>query len=194
MNRVNLLPAEVRRDQANTALVRRITVVGLALAALLAGLYGIRSWQIIGLRSELQDVNARRSTVEAEIATYAEVSAGEVAVASAHLVVSSLLRGEVSWSEQMLILSSTVPAGFTLSSVSGSVVGDPSLPIIGTLAWSATSGDLGASEVWLNRLAAQEGWANGWVGSFSGGPGGYTLSGSVDLTPAAITPRGGGPA
>lgn len=194
MSRINLLPPQVRRERASAGLARKIRVSGLALAALLLGLYGIRAWQVLGLRGELEAAQTEAAGVQAQIDTYAEVVAEQQSVEFARGIVTALLAGEVSWSEQMLTLASTVPSGFALTSVSGTVAPQATTGIIGSIAWSATSSGYVPTEAWLTRLDGQEGWANGWAGSVQGGDGGVTTSGSVDLTSEAITPRGGGPA
>lgn len=194
MSRINLLPPEVLKLRSAALLARRITVVGMALGALLVGLYGIRTWQVLSLRGELEDARAEAAAVQGEIDAYADLVAQQQAVVSAKDVVSSLLAGEVSWSEQLLHVASTVPSGFALSSLTGTVTQGAGGPVIGSIVWAGTSSGYLPTEAWLVRLDAQEGWANGWLQSAQGGEGGLTVNGSVDLTIEAITPRGGGPA
>lgn len=191
MSRINLLPPEVRRARVNAKRARSITVAGAAVAALLAGLYGLRTWEIVSLNGQLDDVRAEQAAVQAEIDAYAEVAANEAAVSYGRNVIAALLAGEVSWSEQMLHLSTTIPSGFTLTSLSGSLSGDATLPVIGSMSWTAASSDYVPTETWLVRLAAREGWANAWLGSSQPGDDGLTVSGTVDLTPGAVTVRGG---
>lgn len=194
MSRINLLPPEVRKERENARLARRIRVGGLALVVLLTGLYGIRTWQVVSLRGELDASRSEAAAVQAQLDNYAEIVTQQQAIESAKGIVASLLAGEISWSEQMLTLASTVPSGFALTSVSGTVAPQATTGIIGSLTWSGTSSGYVPAEAWLTRIDAQEGWANGWAGSVQGGDGAVTTSGSVDLTSGAITPRGGGPA
>lgn len=194
MSRINLLPPEIRRERASARVARKIAVIGMALFALLAGIYLIRTWQILSLRGDLKSTLAEKVAVESQIGDFADLVAQQQTVAYAKGVTSGLLIGEVSWSEQLLQLASAVPFGVTLTSVSGTSVPQASGPIIGSITWSSTSVGYVPIEAWLVRLDAQEGWANGWAGSVQGDGTSVTTSGSVDLTPEAITQRGGGPA
>lgn len=194
MTRINLLPPEVRKERANARLARSITVFGLALAALLGGLYLLRTWEVITLNGDLRELETQRAVVEARFASYADVAAERDALEYGNNVVSALLSGEISWSEQMLKLATTVPPGFTLTSLSGSMSGETGVPVVGSLAWTAASQGFVPTETWLVRLAAQEGWANPWLSSIQGDGGPLTVNGSVDLDADAVTPRGGGPA
>jgi Tfp pilus assembly protein PilN len=194
MSRVNLLPPEVRRARADAKRARSVVVVAAALAALLGGVYLVRTLQVLSLNGDLADVRSEQATVQAEIDSFAEVAANQAALGYGERVVESLLAGEVSWSQQMLHFATTVPDGFTLTSLSGSLSGDPTQPVIGSLSWTATSAGYVPTETWLTRLAAQEGWANAWLSSAAPADTGLTVGGSVDLTADAITIRGGGPA
>lgn len=194
MTRINLLPPEVRKERGNARLARRISVTGLALAALLAGLYGIRTWQVLGLRAELEAARTQRDALQSDIGAYAEIVAQQSAIASARGLSDLLLAGEVSWSEQMLGIASTVPPGVALTNLSGSISSDPSQPVIGSITWNGTSSDYPATEAWLAALSRRDDWANSWATSVQSSGGALTITGSVDLTSAAVTPRGGGPA
>lgn len=194
MSRINLLPPEIRKERANARLARRIRVGGLAMAALLFGIYGIRTWQVISMRGELQAARAESAAVQAQIDAFAEVVAEQQSIESAKAVVNAVLAGEVSWSEQMLTVAATVPSGFSLTSLSGTVAVQTTTSVIGSITWSGSSSGYLQTEAWLARLDAQEGWANGWVGSVQDSEGAVTTTGSVDLTSDAVTTRGGGPA
>lgn len=194
MSRINLLPIEVRKARSNARIARSIVFVGAAFGILLGGLYLIRTWEIITLNGDLREIETERAAVEARFDEYATVAANQSALEYGQDVVRALLAGEVSWSEQMLELASTVPPGFTLTSLSGSSSADPNAPVIGSLSWAASASGYPPTEVWLERLAAQEGWSNPWLTSLSGEGATVTVNGSVDLTPDAITARGGGPA
>lgn len=175
-------------------MLRQIRFVGFAALLLLGGFYGIRSAEVYFLKRDLNDLAAQQASAEAERQQLAEVAAARDAVVSGKTLASQLLRGEISWSNQMLRLSEAVPFGFTLSSFSGSASGGDVAGISGTISFAATAKDFIPAEAWLVRIAAQEGWTNGWVSSISAGEGGFAVSGSFDLTPAAISARGGGPA
>lgn len=192
MSRVNLLPPEVKKRRANLRLARRIRFFGICAVLLLGGLYGLRTFQVLSLRQDLADVQAEQASVTAQIDALADVAQAQNAVDASRQLVATLMRGEISWSEQLLHVATTVPPEFGLSSLSGTSTGDPSQILVGSLTFSANSDGFSPAQAWILRLQAQEGWVNGWVGSVQGLPV-TTVGGSVDLTQEALTSRGGRP-
>lgn len=193
MSRVNLLPPEIRKRRSGLRLARRIRFFGICAVLLLGGLYGLRTFQVLSLRQDLSDVQAEQASVTAQIDALAEVAQAQSAVDASRQLISTLMRGEISWSEQLLHVATTVPPEFGLNTLSGSGTGDPSQVLVGSLTFSASSSGFSPAQAWILRLQSQEGWTNGWVGSVQGLPV-TTVGGSVDLTQDALTPRGGRPA
>lgn len=175
-------------------MLRRIRLFGLLALLLLGGLYVIRSAEVVFLRGDLEELRTQQASVEAERQELGEVAAARAATIASRDLASQLLRGEISWSTQLLRLSSAVPTGFTLTSVNGQANPDALGGLVGSVTFSAVSRELVPTRAWLVRIAAEEGWANGWVSSISSGDGGFAVGGSYDLTEAALSPRGGGPA
>lgn len=194
MSRVNLLPDEVRQQRRGRARARQIRFFGLCVLFLLAGLYAIRTGQIFLLRRDLDQVAAQQASVQAQLDELADVRAVREAVVAGRGLVTQLLRGEVSWSEQMLEVAQTVPAGFQLDSLSGQLTPDSTTGVIGSMTFTASSQQLLSAESWLIRIETQEGWANGWVSSVASEGTTFSVTGSLDLTADALSPRGGGPA
>lgn len=192
--RINLLPPEVRRARGEAATIRRIRLFGLLALLLLGGLYGIRSAEVIYLRGDLDELRAQQAAGEVERQQLGEVAIARDAVVASQTLGAQLLRGEVSWSQQLLRLSQAVPQGFTFTSVTGSATPDGVGGLVGSVTFSAVSRDFVPAREWLLRIAAQEGWTNGWVSSITSGDNGFAVSGSYDLTAASLSPRGGGPA
>lgn len=192
MSRVNLLPPEIRKRRAGVKLARQIRFFGLSAFLLLGGLFAIRTFEVMRLRDDLADVRAEQSSVQAQIDGLAEVSQAKTSVETARSLVTGLMRGEISWSEQMLHVATTVPPEFSVVSLSGSGIGDPSQVIVGSLTFAATAKGFAPAQSWIDRLQTQEGWTNAWVGSVQGLPD-TSVSGSVDLTQDSISSRGGGP-
>lgn len=192
--RVNLLPPEVRAARREAATLRRIRVFGFLALLLLVGFYGIRSAEVILLRGDLDDIRTQQAAVEAERARLGDVAAARSATVAAETLSAQLLRGEISWSEQLLRLSGVVPTGFTFTSVNGQANPDGVAGLVGSVTFSASSRDFLPARTWLTRIAAEEGWTNGWVTSISPSDGGFAVGGSYDLTTASLSPRGGGPA
>lgn len=192
MSRVNLLPPEIKKRRANLRLAKRIRFFGLCAVLLLGGLYALRTFEVMGLRSDLADAAAERASVQTQIDGLSEVAQAQASTETARRLILDLMRGEISWSQQMLNLATTVPVGFRIDSVNGSGSGDPTQIIVGSLTFSATADGFTTTQAWIQRMQSQEGWANGWVGSAQGLPE-TVVSGSIDLTQSSLTVRGGRP-
>lgn len=192
MTQVNLLPPEVRAARRSTAVTAGIRRAALIALLLLGGLYGIRTVEVLQLRSDLRDVRDEMVATQAEIDALADVAEAEQAVRAGAALETTLWVGEVSWSELLLRISRTVPPGFTLTSLNAQAAGGGG-PTIGTVTFSARAANSAQPRLWLQRIASEDGWANGWLGSVQedAATGGATVSGSFDLTPEAITLRGG---
>lgn len=191
MSRVNLLPPEIRRLRRDIALRHRIRFFGGWLLVLLVAVFAVRSYEIYLVDGEVRDVEAQVAQAQESLAALADVAAARDASRQAAALTDQLLADEVLWSQQLLAIARIVPAGFTLTSFTGQVGAQATPGIVGTMVFSATSNQLVPTEVWLLRIGGQDGWANGWVSSVQVGEGGvFTASGSIDLTTAAIVPRG----
>lgn len=191
MSRVNLLPAEIKRQRANLRLARRIRFFGVCAVLLLGGLYGVRTFEVMGLRGDLEDVLAEQAAVQSQIDGFADAAKAQAAVESVRTLVSGLTRGEISWSQQMLHVATTMPPDFKVTSLTGTALGDPSQVLIGSISVTATTKGFTPVRSWIDRLAAQEGWTNVWVSSAQGLPD-TTFNGTVDLTQEALSARGAG--
>lgn len=192
--RVNLLPPEVRRARRDAAVLHRIRFLGLAALVLLAGLYAIRTTEAFFLRGQLADLQREQAVIQENLLQLAEVAAARDAVAGGEALAAQLLRGDIAWSAQLLRLSEVIPPGFTLTSFAGSATTAQASGLAGSVTFSAVSRDLIPTQTWLVRLASQDVWTNEWISSVTEEAGGLSVSGSFDLTPLAISARGGGPA
>lgn len=194
MTQVNLLPPEVRREQRSfraAGRIRRASLIGLLL---LGGLYGIRTFEVFQLRSDLDAVRVQAAESQAQLSELQDVATALAAVRAGGDLETTLWRGEVSWSALLLRLSRVVPPGFSLTSLNAQAAGGAGATI-GTVSFSATATNAAEPRIWLQRIAAEEGWANGWLGSVQEADNGdATVNGSFDLTADSITVRGGGPA
>lgn len=190
MTRVNLIPEEIRRQRSTRGWARRVRFVALCGLIAVGGLYGIRWYQAFTLGGEIRAIESERAATQERMASFQEVVDARAAVALAEQLVGDLSAGSISWSDQMLELARVVPPGFTLSSMTGSV-STGTAGIVGSVTFSATSRELVPTEVWLLRIAEQEGWANGWVTSVQAEGADYTVTGSFDLTSSLVVAREG---
>lgn len=191
MTQVNLLPPEVRsarRSAQATGRIRRASLLGLLL---LGGIWGIRTVEVLQLRSDLGSVRSERATVEADLDALSDVATAESAVLLGKQLETALWRGEVSWSQLLIDVSTSVPPGFSLTSLNASAAPGGG-PIIGTVTFTASATSTAQPRLWLLRISTQEGWTNGWLNAVqSDGAGNTTVNGSFDLTSSSITTRGG---
>lgn len=191
MSRVNLLPPETRRLRKDIGLRRRIRFFGGWILVLLIAIFAVRSYEIYLVDQEGREIETQVAEARAALADLAEVAAARDASRQARALTDQLLADEIAWSQQLLTLARVVPAGFRLSSLTGQAGAQTTPGVVGTMAFTATSAQLVSTEVWLLRIGGEEGWANGWVTSVQAGEGGvFTASGSIDLTSAAVAPRG----
>lgn len=192
--RVNLLPPEVRRERRDAGRLRTIRFVGFAALLLLGGLYGIRTVEVFMLRGNLEQIRTEKAAVEVERQQLGQVATARDAVVAGEALAAELVRGEISWSAQLLRLAQVVPGGFRLTAVSGQTSSTAVAGLVGSISFNAESSDFVPAEALLIRIAAEEGWANGWVSSIAASQAAYSVGGSFDLTSETITARGGGPA
>lgn len=195
MTTVNLLPPEVRKQRREAALAHRIRFAALCFLLLLGGIYALRTVQVFLIDQDLEELRAAQASVQVRLDQLADVSAQRDAVAAGRSLTATLLSGEVLWSQQLLRVAETVPSGVRFTSFNGQLTEDPTLGIVAVVTFAGASDTFVPTEAWLVRIAAQEGWANGWVSSLTSAEGGsFSVAGSYDLTPAALSARGGGPA
>lgn len=194
MSRINLLPPEYVEERVAKALARRLRRYAAIGAALLALVYVGRTGQVVYLDRQIAHVRADQAGVQEQLDALADVAAARDAGVAAVTITRDVLRGEVSWSEQLVDVARAFPPGMVLTSISGQIIPGQTSGIVGSVTYTAVSVQLPATPVLLTRIAAQEGWANAWVSSVGLEDGGIGTNGSWDLTDAAITARGGGAA
>lgn len=193
MSQVNLLPPEVRKARRDIRLVQRIRFFALCGFLLLGGIYAIRTVELLLVNRDLGSVRDDQALVQARLAELADVRAQRDSIIAGEVLTAQLLAGEISWSDQFIRIARAVPSGVVLTSLDGQVAGDQGVGVIGSMSFSASSQQLIPAEAWLRRLAVEEGWANGWVSSaILAEAEVFTVTGSVDLTTDAISPRGRG--
>ena len=203
--RVNLLPPEI----AEAARFRRIQVGlggGLLAALGLVALLYVGAVAGVGeAQAQLDEASATGTALQAETATYADVSASYAKAAAAEGMLTQAMGEEVRFSQYLNDLSLTVPENVWLKDVTftqGAVA--PAFgstePGIGTVTFSGIGFKHDDVAVWLESLAKQKGYADPYfTGSTAGVIGNrktVSFTSSVTLTAAALsgrytTPAGG---
>lgn len=175
MPRVNLLPPEIA---AAAKLKRLKAVLGLTVLAVMALLVLAFLWvsgQVGGAEEDLAAAQAEGSTLQAEVATYAEVPQVLLAVDTAQADLATAMTPEIRWSFYLNDLSLTIPRTTRLTGItavneaaaaqlSGTVttaegvvtpLGELSM---GTMTFAGNSTDFDAVAAWLQSLARQKGY------------------------------------
>jgi Tfp pilus assembly protein PilN len=175
MPRVNLLPPEIAEAAKLKRLQGLLGVVVLAVMALVVLGYLLVSSQVGGAEEDLAVAEAQGSTLQAEVATYAEVPEVLLAVDTAQADLATAMTPEIRWSFYLNDLSLTIPRTTRLTDVTalneaaavqlaGTVttaegvvtpLGEMSM---GSMTFSGKSTDFNAVAAWLQSLARQEGY------------------------------------
>ncbi|MFN2589580.1 MAG: PilN domain-containing protein, partial [Actinomycetota bacterium] len=121
-------------------------------------------------------------------------------VAEGEALATTLLNGQVLWSDALRDVSASLPGGLWLTSMnaqlSPTTPGAPSTgPVLGTIQFQGEAFQHTTVGDWLTRLEQVPGWVNAWVSSSTRGesqdaPGKgkvVTFSVSVDLSSPALT-------
>jgi len=199
VSRVNLLPSEIKKTQQ----VRRRTVLIAMIGGAVVGVI-IVLWLIQGVRlSQVNDdIDAQAQTnqsLQSEIAglqKYADIQAQAQQEAS---LLSAAYANEVAYSGVLVDISKVIPSDMYLSSYSSAIdttavpTSDSTTTFVGTMTFAGSTLQFESLSTWLTRLEEVQGWANPWMSNISqqaDTPGAYTFDTSVDLTQAAVTPRG----
>jgi len=175
MPRVNLLPPEI----AEAAQLKRLKVMLgallLAAMAVVVLIYLLVSSQIGGAEDELASAQADGATLQADVATYAEVPEVLLAVDTAQANLATAMTPEIRWSFFLNDLSLTIPKTTRLSTMtavneaasaqlSGSVATDGGASTalgqisMGSITFTGKSTDFNAVASWLQSLAKQKGY------------------------------------
>jgi Tfp pilus assembly protein PilN len=119
-------------------------------------------------------------------------------------LLSEAYAGEVSYSGVMMDMSRVVPSDAYLSAMSVTTPGSttttgstttPATQFIGTMTTSGHAIGFKTLSLYLTSLAARDGWENPWMPSITADvdiQNSFTFTTSVDLSDAALTPRGAG--
>jgi type IV pilus assembly protein PilM len=120
---VDLLPRNRRTTSTKSKLQfdPKMAVAAAALIAVLGGATVYSYQKLSSERSKKDSVVERNADLEREIASYAEVQAAQLEVASVKAQMMSLLQNDVSWPKLLDDLAHTLPAGVSLSSFQGVV-------------------------------------------------------------------------
>ena len=191
--RVNLLPP----DLAEAAHLRRIQLglgVGVVAAVGLVGLlYAGASGAVSDADRELQAATAEHGRLQAQVATYRDVTGKYAAAGAAQEMLVQAMGGEVRYSRFLNDLSLSMPDGVWLTSATWSQDPAGTAGQLGTVSMSGVAKHHDDVAVWLEKLASQPGYASPYLQSATEALLGTQVvvnwSTTVALTPDALSGR-----
>ncbi len=206
-SRLNLLPRWVHRDR-RARRNRRLAFAGAAgVVVVLGALGGSRYLQVRHAQSALAADNREVQRLQAQAASFVQVTRLRGQVASARQVVAGALTGDVDWVKLLDEIAARQPAGVVLSTFNGQAnavgqavapqpgAGTPTTPSVGTLNLSATyNRDLVQVSQWVVAIEGIPGLEDTWVSSIqqstgSGPAAASSFSATANLGPAALSNR-----
>lgn len=210
MSQVNLLPPELRQQQAVRRKTSLIVAAGLGALALVGIFYFLQMQRLSSAQDDLAAQQATNAELEVQIAELQPFADLEAELRTKQALVAGLYLNEVSWSGALLDISRVIPDASYLTNLSGSLTAsvaavDPAAPpvvpgapvgsLIGSISFQGQASQTETISTWLTRLEQVEGWVNPWIASAQeNGPRTdiYTFSSGVDLSIDAATERGRG--
>jgi Tfp pilus assembly protein PilN len=201
VSQVNLLPPEIRQRQ-QTRRVTFLVIAGGAIALLLimfVYLLQVRSLASVNDRVDAQQ--AINAGLNGQIADLQRFQGLQDEANAKKALLSTVFANEVSLSGALFDVSRVIPSDAYLTSLSISVTppvaptpGQTPTGIIGSITFAGQGLDADTVATLLTRLDGVKGWVNPFVTSVTKAGTGSVVAftGTVDLTTAALTPRGAG--
>jgi Tfp pilus assembly protein PilN len=208
---VNLLPPETRERQVARRQTTIVAVVGAAVIALVALFYFLQVVAQSDVEDQLQQQEQQNAALQQQAAELQKFEDLRTQLQARRGLVAQTLAGEVLWSNVLRDVSRVIPPSMWLTDLSATIggggvepgaspapaatTGPASAELIGSMSFQGNSLDTQSLSEWLTRLDQVPGWANAWVTKAERTPQGgtqiFTFTGSVDLTRALVTRRGG---
>ncbi len=201
MSRVNLLPPEIRERQRTRKVATLVIFASVGVLLLVVFVYLLEMRSLSSVKSDIDAQGNRNRQLQGRISGLQQYAQLQDQANAEEQLLGQVFAGEVSFSSLLVDLSSVVPSDADLRSLSITVsttqtpsAGQIPNGIIGSMAFSGDGASSDSVATLLSRLETVKGWANPYVTSVSkAGPVGTAIvqfAGTVDLTTAALTPRG----
>ena len=205
--RVNLLPPEIEQAQRLKKLQVGLGIGVLAAVAAVAGLTVMAAGQVSSAQSDLDAAKAQESSLNAEVATYAEVPLVFAQVDAAEAQLSQAMGQEVRWSYFLNDLSLRIPSKVWLTEMVVTQTVDPAAPAavtttgadqylkagLGQVTFTGRGSSHNDVAAWLNALAKQKGLTQPYFTSSTKEPIGdtdaVTFSSQATITEEALSKR-----
>jgi len=204
---VNLLPPELREQQAIRRQTALVALGGVAVLVLLGIFYFLQTGQLSSAQSDLDQARASNAILQQQISELQPYADLQQQLEAKKQLKDTLFLNEVSWSGVLLDVSRVIPDTAYLTSLTGTmtaptgtVIGatgtsPASTSLIGTMTFSGVAKQTETIASWLTTLEEIKGWVNPWVNSAqeqSAHTGVYVFDSGIDFTADAATVRGRG--
>jgi Tfp pilus assembly protein PilN len=196
MSQVNLLPPEIQAAQRQRRLAGVVALAGVGVIGLILVFYVLQVGKLSGVRSDIEQQQQTNQGLQRDIDALREFEDLRARAQAKQELLDSVFADEISFSGLLMDVSRVIPSTAALTALSAAIqeptptTGGTTL-LLGRIDVSGLALDYDSIASWLIRTERVRGWVNPWVTSIAdveGGP--ITYSSGVDLTAAAVTPRG----
>jgi len=207
VSQINLLPPELREQQAIRRNTSFVITIGVAVLALIGLIYLLQLQRLSQAQSDLADQQDRNTRLENQIDALSQFADLQAELAAKQELLAAILVNEVSWSNALRDVSMVIPDASYLTNMTGQITattgkaaneptgGAPETKLIGNMSFAGVANQTGTIATWITRLEEVQGWVNVWVNSAQEDvPSSriYTFSNGLDLTQDAATACGQG--
>jgi Tfp pilus assembly protein PilN len=196
VSEVNLLPPDILAEQRQRRMAGVVALAGLGVLVLIGLFYLLQANKLAGIRADIEDQQRTNAELQREIDQLQEFDQLRAQAQAKQELLNEVFANEISFSGLLMDVSRVIPSTAALTSMSASAeeptptTGGPTL-LTGRIDVSGLALDYDTLHAWLTRLERVRGWVNPWITSIAdpeAGP--ITYTSGVDLTTAALTPRG----
>ena len=204
MNRVNLLPTEIKKGQQVRRRTVLVAMIGGAVIGVIILLWLLQGMKLSQVNSDIEAQTQTNNSLQNDIAGLQKYADTQAQAQQQETLLAAAYADEVAYSGVLVDISKVIPSDTFLASFS-SAIDTTAVPttaptgtettFVGTMTFSGSTLHFESLSTWLTRLEEVQGWANPWMSNISQEgttPGAYTFDTSVDLTQDALTQRGRG--
>jgi Tfp pilus assembly protein PilN len=207
VSQINLLPPELRRQQAIRRDTSFVIAIGLAVLVLIGLFYFFQVQRLSMTQSDLADQQDRNAQLRSQIDALSQIADLQAELAAKERLLATIFVNEVSWSSALMDVSRVIPDASYLTNLTGHIAatvsgktaepsgGTPETTLIGNMSFAGVASQTETIATWITRLEEVQGWVNVWVNSAQENvPSSriYTFSNGLDLTQEAATACGRG--
>jgi Tfp pilus assembly protein PilN len=204
VSQVNLLPPDILQGQRYRRVTGLVIFAGAVIAGLIILFYLVQVGRLGAVNDDIAAQQVTNASIQSQISGLQKYADLQSEAQQQQQLLSEAYSGEVSYSGLMMDMSRVIPSDAYLSAMSVTTPGattttgattTPATQFIGTMTTSGHAIGFDSLSQYLNSLAAVNGWENPWMPSITADTeiqDSFTFTTSVDLSDAALTPRGRG--